>query len=84
MAVSRAAALYVSYENLCSYVPAVSGYHERYLMSLCPYVLLFAALAAAKQCLGASPLRHRYFPKKAVNTDFTGIIRLDYQHIYTH
>ena len=22
--------------------------------------------------------------KKAVNTDFTGIIRLDYQHVYTH
>ena len=53
-------------------------------MSLCSYVLMSPALAAAKQRLGASPLRHRYFPKKAVNTDFTGIIRLDYQHIYTH
>ena len=55
MAVSRAAALYVSYENLCSYVPAVSGYHERYLMFFCPYVLLFAALAAAKSRYGVSP-----------------------------
>ena len=36
MAVSRAAALCVSYENLCSYVPAVSGKHKRYI--LCPYV----------------------------------------------
>ena len=44
MAVCRAAALCVSYANLCSYVPAVSGKHKRYI--LCPYVLLFPALAA--------------------------------------
>ena len=32
--------------SLCSYVPAVSGKHERYLLFLCPYVLLPPALAA--------------------------------------
>ena len=80
MADSRAAALYVSYENLCSYVPAVSGYHERYLMFFCPSVLLFTALAADHQPISPHAISH----KKAVNTDFTGIIRLDYQHVYTH
>ena len=39
VAVRRAAALCVSYENLCSYVPAVSGKHKRYI--LCSYVLMF-------------------------------------------
>ena len=48
VAVSCAAALCFSYVNLCSYVPAVSGKHERYLMFLCPYVLLSPALAAAQ------------------------------------
>ena len=43
------------------YVPAVSGMHERQilcpsvLMSFCPYVLLFPALAASKPRLGVSP-----------------------------
>ena len=40
---------------LCSYVPAVSGKHERYLMFLCPSVLMFSALAAAKARYGVSP-----------------------------
>ena len=53
VAVRRAAALYVSYVNLCSYVPAVSGKHERQIF--CPYVLLFPALAAAQPRYGVSP-----------------------------
>ena len=65
---------------LCSYVPAVSGKHERYLMFLCSYVLLSPALAATHKPIGT----HVFSFKKAVNTDFTGIIRLDYQHIYIH
>ena len=38
------------------------------------------ALAATRQPIST----HVFSLKKAVNTDFTGIIRLDYQHIYTH
>ena len=49
VAVSRAAALCVSYANLCSYVPRGKRLTQTlYLMFLCPYVLLFPALAAAK------------------------------------
>ena len=53
VAVRRAAALYVSYVNLCSYVPAVSGKHKRQIF--CPYVLLFPALAATNPRYGVSP-----------------------------
>ena len=42
VAVRRAAALYVSYVNLCSYVPALSGKHKRHIF--CPYVLMFLCL----------------------------------------
>ena len=56
MAVRRAAALYVSY---VAYVPYVfRGKRQAqtlYLMFLCPYVLLFPALAASKPRLGVSP-----------------------------
>ena len=42
--------------SLCSYVPAVSVTKPRSgLMSLCSYVLLFTALAAAKLRYGVSP-----------------------------
>ena len=83
--------------SLCSFVFRVSGCQVTlrlmflcsrgkrqartlYLMFLCPYVLLSPALAAAHKPIGT----HVFSLKKAVNTDFTGIIRLDYQHIYIH
>ena len=45
---SRAAALCVSYVDLCSYVLRVSGEHTPQLLFFCPFVLMFSALAANK------------------------------------
>ena len=79
VAVSRAAAL-CSYVLmfLCSRAKRLT--RTLYLMFLCPYVLMSPALAATRQPIST----HVFSLKKAVNTDFTGIIRLDYQHVYTH
>ncbi|WP_337623737.1 hypothetical protein, partial [Prevotellamassilia timonensis] len=52
----------------CSYVPAVSGKHERYLMFLCPYVLMFTALAAAKTRYGVYTLAQQ--PQRAERAIF--------------
>ena len=49
--------------SLCSYVPAVSASKPRSgLMSLCSYVLMFPALAAAKSHLGVCPSSYHYIP----------------------
>ena len=53
VAASRAAALCVSYENLCS--RAKRQARTSYFMFFCPYVLLSPALAASKPRHGASP-----------------------------
>ena len=53
---SRAAALCVSYVNLCSLCSRGKRLTQTlHLMSFCPYVLLFPALAAAQPRLGVSP-----------------------------
>ena len=51
-------------------------------MFLCPYV----SRVSGCQTTDSVPVHYRIVIslKKAVNTDFTGIIRLDYQHIYIH
>ena len=50
--------------SLCSYVPAVSGKHKRYLLFLCPYVLMFSALAANTNDISSVLL----FPALAANS----------------